>query len=95
MAAIAAEFRAGDLEAGNAAIDAAAIDAGRDPREVRRLLNIGELPVSQLIDLALGNGIDTFILASDDPATLQRFARETIPDLRVQVAAERLQRASD
>jgi alkanesulfonate monooxygenase SsuD/methylene tetrahydromethanopterin reductase-like flavin-dependent oxidoreductase (luciferase family) len=88
-------FGPGQLEAGNASIDAAAADAGRNPREVRRLLNIGELPVNQLVDLALDNGIDTFILASDDPTTLQRFANETIPDVRVQVAAERVERASD
>ncbi|MCS5720976.1 LLM class flavin-dependent oxidoreductase [Herbiconiux sp. CPCC 203407] len=31
----------GDLERGNAAIDEAAVAAGRDPREIRRLLNIG------------------------------------------------------
>ncbi len=31
----------GDLTRGNVAIDQAATDAGRDPREIRRLLNIG------------------------------------------------------
>ena len=90
-----ANFGPGELEAGNASIDAAAMDAGRDPRDVRRLLNIPELPVSHLVDLALDNGIDSFILASDDPATLRRFAEETIPDVRVQVAAERVDRGSN
>ena len=36
-----AYMKPGDLRAGNAAIDQAATDAGRDPREIRRLLNIG------------------------------------------------------
>jgi alkanesulfonate monooxygenase SsuD/methylene tetrahydromethanopterin reductase-like flavin-dependent oxidoreductase (luciferase family)/FAD/FMN-containing dehydrogenase len=36
-----AYLKPGDLRAGNAAIDDAATDAGRDPREIRRLLNIG------------------------------------------------------
>jgi len=31
----------GDLERGNATIDEAATAAGRDPREIRRLLNVG------------------------------------------------------
>src|SRR5439155_8036036 len=31
---------AGDLAAGNAAIDEAAAEAGRDPAEIRRLLNV-------------------------------------------------------
>ncbi|CAN5377514.1 hypothetical protein BH09ACT6_BH09ACT6_18440 [soil metagenome] len=36
-----AYLKPGDLAAGNAVIDEAAADAGRDPREIRRLLNIG------------------------------------------------------
>ncbi|MGD8167428.1 LLM class flavin-dependent oxidoreductase [Herbiconiux sp. P16] len=36
-----AYFQPGGLRAGNDAIDQAATDAGRDPREIRRLLNIG------------------------------------------------------
>ena len=80
----------GDLAAGNETIDEAAISAGRDPREIRRLLNIGpDLGVERLLDLALENGVGTFILASDDPATLQHFAEEVIPDLRERVATER------
>jgi len=33
-------LKPGDLERGNAIIDQAAAETGRDPREVRRLLNI-------------------------------------------------------
>jgi len=81
-------LKPGDLEAGNAIIDAAAVEAGRDPREIRRLLNLGELPAGQLFDLAM-EGVGTFILATDDPAIMQRFAEEVIPDVREQVGAER------
>ena len=94
----------GDLPAGNTIIDEAATKAGRDPREIRRLLNIGGrfTPssggmlngpstewVEQLLPLALEDGIGTFILASDDPATLERFAAEVAPALREAVARER------
>ena len=79
----------GDLARGNAEIDAAATDAARDPRDIRRLLNIGELPVGRLLDLALDDGIGTFILATDDPVVLQRFAAETAPSVRAGVAAAR------
>ena len=89
-----AYLKPGDLEAGHAAIDAAAVEAGRDPREIRRLLNIGALPATQLVDLALENGTGTFILASDDPATLQRFAEDVIPEVRERVAEERATRGT-
>lgn len=80
----------GDLAAGNARIDAAAIDAGRRPDEIVRLLNIsGNEPVEQLRRLALDDGVSTFIVASDDPGLLGRFMTETAPALRADVAAER------
>jgi alkanesulfonate monooxygenase SsuD/methylene tetrahydromethanopterin reductase-like flavin-dependent oxidoreductase (luciferase family)/FAD/FMN-containing dehydrogenase len=94
----------GDLAAGNTIIDEAAVAAGRDPREIRRLLNIsgqfspassGRLagPVSQWVDellpYLLEDGVGTLILGSDDPATLQRFAEEVAPALRVAVDSER------
>jgi alkanesulfonate monooxygenase SsuD/methylene tetrahydromethanopterin reductase-like flavin-dependent oxidoreductase (luciferase family)/FAD/FMN-containing dehydrogenase len=80
----------GDLAAGNAIIDEAAAGAGRDAREIRRLLNIGpNVALEQLVSLALEDGIATFIVASDDPRTLQQFAEETIPALREAVDAER------
>ncbi|TBN56514.1 LLM class flavin-dependent oxidoreductase [Glaciihabitans arcticus] len=99
-----AYLQPGDLESSNAAIDEAARAAGREPREVRRLLNVGgqfaarnggmldgpaEQWVEQLTPLALEHGFATFILASDDPAVMQRFAEEVAPALREAVAAER------
>jgi alkanesulfonate monooxygenase SsuD/methylene tetrahydromethanopterin reductase-like flavin-dependent oxidoreductase (luciferase family)/FAD/FMN-containing dehydrogenase len=89
-------LKPGDLATGNEIIDAAARAAGRDPREVRRLLNVFSDPgrstadwVDQLLSLVLEDGIGTIILGSDDPAELQRFAEEVMPEVRARVAAER------
>ncbi|GAA3446273.1 LLM class flavin-dependent oxidoreductase [Planomonospora venezuelensis] len=94
-----------DVPAGNKIIDEAAAEAGRDPREIRRLLNLagggfedsGRGPlqgpparwVERLLPLALEDGVSTFILGSDDPRTIQTFAQEVAPALREAVAAER------
>ncbi|NYF08950.1 alkanesulfonate monooxygenase SsuD/methylene tetrahydromethanopterin reductase-like flavin-dependent oxidoreductase (luciferase family) [Leifsonia sp. AK011] len=84
-----AYLQPGDLERGNTTIDSAATDAERDPREIRRLLNVGgDLGVSQMVDLALENGVGSFILAADDPRAMQAFA-DLIPEVREQVAVER------
>jgi len=89
-------LKPGDLETGNEIIDAAAKEAGRDPREIRRLLNVFGDPgrssaqwVEQMLPLVLQNGVGTLILGSDDPGELQRFAEEVIPELRTVVARER------
>jgi len=88
----------------NAQIDAGAAEAGRDPRSVRRLLNIsGEFSSSgtglltgppgqwaeELAGLALDCGSSGFILAGDDPEAIQRFGQEVAPAVRELVAAER------
>ena len=78
------------LRDGNAIIDEAALEAGRDPREIRRLLNVGgALEVDELLSLALEEGVSTFILTADDPRMLQQFAEETAPALREAVDRER------
>jgi alkanesulfonate monooxygenase SsuD/methylene tetrahydromethanopterin reductase-like flavin-dependent oxidoreductase (luciferase family) len=78
------------LRAGNATIDTAAREAGRDPAAIRRLLNIGpDLGVDELAGLALDGGVATFIVAADDPALLERFATDVIPGVRARVAEER------
>jgi alkanesulfonate monooxygenase SsuD/methylene tetrahydromethanopterin reductase-like flavin-dependent oxidoreductase (luciferase family) len=79
-----------DLARGNAIIDDAAREAGRSPRDIRRLLNVGPAQsAEELADLALADGISTFILAGDDPGDLERFAEEIAPAVRERVAADR------
>lgn len=78
------------LARGNALIDEAATAAGRAPREIRRWLNVPDaLTAEQLTDLALADGISTFVLSSDDGLTLHAFAAETVPAVRAAVAAAR------
>ena len=93
-----------DLTAMNEHIDNAALAAGREPRDIRRFLNVGGQftstsggflngPPSQwaeeLRDVALTYGTSGFILASDDPTTTQTFASEVAPEVKRLVAAER------
>ena len=99
-----AYFPPGGFEGANRYLDAAAEDVGRDPAEVRRLVNVGgrfsersggflDGPsgqwVEELLPYALEQGVGTFILASDDAATIERFAAEVAPALRAQVALAR------
>ena len=83
------------LTAGNAAIDAEATRVGRDPREIRRLLNISaaDATLDHLAELALEEGVSTFILASDDPDALADLAA-LAPDVRARVAEERAARGT-
>ncbi|WP_300677416.1 LLM class flavin-dependent oxidoreductase [Nocardioides sp.] len=85
-----AYLKPGDLERGQQVIDEAAQGAGRDPREIVRLLNItAQQSATELTDLTLRHGVSTFILATDDPGTLQHFATEVIPAVHDAVAAGR------
>lgn len=79
------------LAEGNARIDDAAAEAGREPTQIRRLLNIGRNLASpdELADLALTYGVSTFILGTDDARELQRFGQEIAPATREIVSAER------
>lgn len=80
----------GDVAAGNARIDAAAAGVGRDPREIRRLLNIrGDEPLDELVRLALDDGVSTFIVMADDERAIRGFAEGTGAALREAVAAAR------
>jgi alkanesulfonate monooxygenase SsuD/methylene tetrahydromethanopterin reductase-like flavin-dependent oxidoreductase (luciferase family) len=93
-----------ELRSMNQHIDEAAIAAGRNPREVRRFLNIaGQFsshsrgflngPPSQwaeeLTEVALTYGTSGFILASDDATLTQTFAAEVAPAIRRSVADAR------
>lgn len=93
------------LADGNAMIDEAAADAGRDPRAIRRQLNVGgqfrtdpsdrlltgppQQWAEQLAALALEHGVADFILASDDPHAIAVFGKQVAPAVRELVAAER------
>ena len=90
------------LAAMNKIIDEAAVEAGRDPGAVRRLYNISgafsggggflqgpeELWIDQLTELTLGEGMSTYILASDNPDDIRRFA-EVAAGVRDAVAVAR------
>ncbi|WP_061296488.1 LLM class flavin-dependent oxidoreductase [Herbidospora cretacea] len=75
--------RAECVRVGNKIVDEAAVAAGRDPREIRRVLVVtGEVPASVLDD-----GVSTVVVRTDDAAALERFARETVPALRAAAPA--------
>ncbi|MEO7122197.1 MAG: LLM class flavin-dependent oxidoreductase [Lacisediminihabitans sp.] len=97
----------GEFASSNAIIDEAAHEAGRDPREIRRLVNIGgqfspshggflqgpsEQWVEELLPYVIDDGVGTFLVAADDPDTMQRFAAEVAPALREAVARENASR---
>jgi alkanesulfonate monooxygenase SsuD/methylene tetrahydromethanopterin reductase-like flavin-dependent oxidoreductase (luciferase family) len=85
-------------------LDQAAVDAGRDPAVIRRVLNVGGQitdgrsegpfrgPVEQWVEeLAglVGHGFDTFVLWAEGASHLARFAEEVAPATRERVAVER------
>ncbi len=67
------------------------VAAGRDPREIRRLLNISmdKATVDDLLPLVLRDGVSAFILASDDAQAIQAFGEGVAPALRAAAARER------
>jgi alkanesulfonate monooxygenase SsuD/methylene tetrahydromethanopterin reductase-like flavin-dependent oxidoreductase (luciferase family) len=91
------------LAAMNKTIDEAAVEAGRDPASVRRLYNLSgrfdgrggflqgpeELWIDQLAELTLEQGMSTYILGSDDPDDIHRFA-EVAAGVREAVVLRRL-----
>ena len=86
-------------------LEEGAVEAGRDPGELRRILNVGGVitdgasqgvlrgPVEQwteeLTGLVTEDGFDTFVLGTEQPGQLARFAEEVVPAVREQVAQER------
>ncbi|MBZ9642306.1 LLM class flavin-dependent oxidoreductase [Streptomyces sp. PSKA30] len=89
----------------NKIIDDAALAAGRDPSDIRRLLNIinvgfsssrrGFLQgppqqwVEELLPLVLDHGFSAFFIGQDDPNVIRTFGEEVAPALRAAVARER------
>jgi alkanesulfonate monooxygenase SsuD/methylene tetrahydromethanopterin reductase-like flavin-dependent oxidoreductase (luciferase family) len=93
-----------DLAELNKHIDDAAAAAGREPGQIRRLLNLAgrfaptgrgmldgppEQWAEELAGLTLEYGITGFIVATDDPRTIETLAAEVAPATRELVAAER------
>ncbi|UAL29596.1 LLM class flavin-dependent oxidoreductase [Nocardioides rotundus] len=90
-----------------AVVDEAALAAGRSPQSIKRIYNIfgrfgtgaGFLQgtpdnwAEQLAELTLDVGMSTYILGSDDPDTVRRFAAEVAPRTRELVEVERGRRA--
>lgn len=91
------------LPAMNAAIDAAAEQAGRLPADIRRLYNVNGAfgrgagflqgtPAQwseQLAELTLTQGMSGYIVSADSDEDVRRFASEVAPAVRELVAAER------
>jgi alkanesulfonate monooxygenase SsuD/methylene tetrahydromethanopterin reductase-like flavin-dependent oxidoreductase (luciferase family) len=87
---------------GAARLDEAAAEAGRDPGDIRRVLNLNGVitdgpsegllrgPVAQWVEelttLAVEHRFDTFIFWGERPDDLPRFAEEVAPAVRAQVA---------
>jgi alkanesulfonate monooxygenase SsuD/methylene tetrahydromethanopterin reductase-like flavin-dependent oxidoreductase (luciferase family) len=97
-------FTHAELVRGNEIIDDAALAAGRDVREITRLINVKgafqpanqgflqgppEQWVQELLPFVLELGFSTFILMADDASTIERYGAEVAPSLREAVAAER------
>lgn len=96
---------AAQITVSNELIDDGAHSAGRDPRAVRRMLNIGgtfgsepsgrllagppQQWAEQLASLTLEHGFSTYIATGDDPRFLAVFGHEVAPAVRELVAAER------
>lgn len=85
------EEGAASLDAAHAVIDEAARGAGREPRDIRRLLNVGPdlARPDTLAELATRHGVDTFILAGDDEALIAEFGSRIAPQTRALVAERR------
>ncbi|HEV2028031.1 MAG TPA: LLM class flavin-dependent oxidoreductase [Candidatus Dormibacteraeota bacterium] len=84
-------FKPADLLEGNRRIDDAAGAAGRDPRSIRRILNVGaDVSVELFTSLTVEHGMDTFVVGGiEDPESLRWFASDVIPTVREEVAKAR------
>ena len=97
-----------EWQAASRLIDEAASEVARTPAEIRRMAAIvgafGSSSsflegspsqwVDQLLPSVIEDGVGTFLLAADDRPTLERFAAEVIPGLRLAVDHERRRRGS-
>ncbi|MFF8360093.1 LLM class flavin-dependent oxidoreductase [Streptomyces chartreusis] len=86
-------------------IDEAALEAGRRPGDIRRLLNLLDVDfsatsrghfhgppeqwVEELLPLVLDHGFSAFLIGGDNPRLIRTFGEEVGPALREAVARER------
>lgn len=84
-------------------LDAAAVEAGRNPADIRRVVNMDSVVkpggagggrtdaewVELLTGLAVDLGFSTFLLAGDDMSSYERIANEIVPAVRQAVMASR------
>ncbi|WP_031514945.1 LLM class flavin-dependent oxidoreductase [Streptomyces sp. NRRL F-5123] len=86
-------------------IDEAALEAGRKPADIRRLLNLLDVDfsatsrghlhgppeqwVEELLPLVLDHGFSAFLIGGDNPRLIRTFGEEVGPALREAVARER------
>jgi Luciferase-like monooxygenase len=93
-----------ELAEGHRMVDEAATEAGRDPRQIRRIFDFhgtfgsagrgmvqgqAEDWAQQLVPLVIERGISVVILIGNDPHAIQRWGTEVGPALRDAVARER------
>ncbi|NRD10086.1 LLM class flavin-dependent oxidoreductase [Rathayibacter agropyri] len=79
-------MKPGDIERGNRIIDDSARKAGRDPQAVTRLMNVTpQYDAEDMAELAVEHGISVFIMGSDDPREIRKFATQTAPYIRDRV----------
>jgi alkanesulfonate monooxygenase SsuD/methylene tetrahydromethanopterin reductase-like flavin-dependent oxidoreductase (luciferase family) len=81
-----------DLPRMNAAIDEAAVEAGRRPEDIRRMLNLSgdflqDAPVERLLELT-SIGMSAFLLPVASASELQRFAQQIAPAVRERVLTQ-------
>jgi alkanesulfonate monooxygenase SsuD/methylene tetrahydromethanopterin reductase-like flavin-dependent oxidoreductase (luciferase family) len=83
----------GGVVEGNKVIDDAAVEVGRNPADVQRWLNVPSgMGHEALAELALLEGISTFVIASDDAREIRRFGEDIAPATREVVARDRAAR---
>jgi alkanesulfonate monooxygenase SsuD/methylene tetrahydromethanopterin reductase-like flavin-dependent oxidoreductase (luciferase family)/FAD/FMN-containing dehydrogenase len=88
-------LKTGDIERGNRVIDESARKAGRDPRDVTRLMNVTpQYDADDMAELAIEHGISVFIMGSDEPQEIRKFAQVTAPRIRERVEKARREASS-
>ncbi|MFS0700552.1 LLM class flavin-dependent oxidoreductase, partial [Cellulomonas sp. 179-A 4D5 NHS] len=79
-------------------LDRAAARHGREPGDVRRVVTLagasGVPTVEEVVGLVVDDGVDTVLLATQDPEVLDRWATEVAPAVRSAVAATRAARGT-